>query len=133
MKHPQEGKWVYDTSNEFFTNGYFFDTKEEAIKEGEIDLTLNFKYDCPVFYVGQVLGVDLPISFDIDNILESIASSVCDEIGEVAEDYLNDVTNEHYEELENSIRDVVLKWMDKNNYNPEFYRVTKIEKVEHKK
>lgn len=45
------------------------------------------------------------------------------EMGEVAEDYLDDVTTEHLLELEEQLNEVFYKWQEKYNYKPTFYRV----------
>jgi hypothetical protein len=127
LTHSQEGKWIYSTDNETFTTGDYFDTKELAIEGGKAEYT--WQSECPVFYVGQVKSVGFSIYVDPDSILERIAESVYDEVGEVAADYLNDVEKEHFQTLEDELNDVVRKWMDKYGYNPTFFSVVNIEKV----
>lgn len=127
MKHSEEGKWVYSTSDEIFRTNDYFDTKEEAIEFGKAELT--WDGECPTFYVGQVQSVDFAIYVDPDQILENLAQSVYDEVGEVAEDYLRYVEKAHYRILEEELNKVVHQWMDKFNYNPTFFSVVNIEVI----
>ena len=127
MKQSEKGKWVFSTNDEIFRTNDYFDTKEKAIEGGKADLT--WEGECPTFYVGQIDDVDMPININVDDILESIHQGVYDEVGEVAEDYLNDVKKEHYQELEDNLSSVILEWMNKFEYNPTFFKVINIEKV----
>jgi hypothetical protein len=127
MKHSKEGKWTYSLSDEIFTSGEYFETKEQAIEGGKADLTWEGK--CPTFYVGQVESVDFALYVDPDGVLENIAQSVYDEVGEVAEDYLNHIDKQHLEALEEDLNKVVRQWMDKFGYNPTFFKVVNIETV----
>jgi hypothetical protein len=127
LAHSQEGKWVFSTDSETFNTGEYFDTKEQAVECGKAEYI--WEDYCPTFYVGQVESVNFGIYVDPDSILENISQSVYDEVGEVAEDYLNDVRKEDYEVLESELQEVVQKWMDRFGYNPTFFKVVNIEKV----
>lgn len=116
-------EWTYDYSHvEVWKEGNFFYTKEEAIKAGKIfaknEGLLSFK-------VGRKVEVG-PTGVDTDFILENIADSMQSDIGEVADDYLLDVTNEHQEELEKELNNVLFRWMEKYKYLPTFYKIEDI-------
>lgn len=66
-------------------------------------------------------------SLDIDagDILERIAEGVYDQCGDVAEDYLYDVLEEHKNELES----LIINWFEKHKYNPTCYTIGNIETV----
>lgn len=123
----QSEKWVYSTNEELFSSDEY-DSKEEAIKAAKEDYT--WEDQCPTFYVGQVQEVDFHLDVDVDAILERIAVLVSEEVGEVADNYLDDVTAEHAEQLNDELNEVVQKWMNQHQYNPTFYSVIHIEKVE---
>ncbi|MED1863369.1 hypothetical protein P4V41_07855 [Fictibacillus nanhaiensis] len=127
MEHSNAGKWVYSTSDEIFRTNDYSDTKEQAIEAGKVDLT--WEGECPTFYVGQIENVDFALYVDPDGVLENIAQSVYDEVGEVAEDYLRHVDEEHFKTLEEDLNNVLRQWMDKFGYNPNFFKVTNIEKI----
>jgi hypothetical protein len=50
---------------------------------------------------------------------------VYDQCGEVAEDYLDDVLEEHKNELES----LIINWFEKYKYNPTCYTIGNIETV----
>lgn len=52
------------------------------------------------------------------------------EMGEVAENYLDDVTKEHLSELEDQLNEVFYKWQEKYNYKPTFFKVISEEIIE---
>lgn len=120
-------EWTYDYSSvDVWREGHFFYTKEEAIEAGKIfarnEGLLSFK-------VGRQVEVG-PTGVDTDFILENIAENMQSEVGEVADDYLLDVTKEHQEELEEELNEVLFKWMEKHKYSPTFYNIEDIEEVQ---
>ncbi|WP_405169431.1 hypothetical protein [Paenibacillus sp. FSL H3-0286] len=121
---PNNGQWTYSSSEEYFNHGEYFGTKEEAIEAGKGD------FEERKFYIGQVEKVGLGVCVDLDSIFEHINQNMCDEVGECAEDYLMDVKQEHCNELEEEISEVIIKWIEKYNYQPTFFKVINIESVE---
>ena len=88
-------RWTYEVNlNSDIWNGEIFDTKEEAIAEGRKE-AIEYKKD----------------SFKYD------------EVGEVAEDYLDDVSKKDALELEEKLNEVFYKWQEEHNYKPSFYKV----------
>ncbi|MDW5524611.1 DUF2188 domain-containing protein [Carnobacterium maltaromaticum] len=143
MKH---GQWMLNKEyGERWEASEYFDTKEEAIEYGvtllnkynsldadgksDMDLSdgLNMRPDdCEniyTFYVGQIETVGFPDV--VDNLLETISETVYDEVGEVADGYLNDVTTEHKEELSDLIHD----WAKRNGYLPNCYIMGATEEI----
>jgi len=59
-------------------------------------------------------------------IIESIKERAYDECGEVAEDYLSDLTKDQI----NDLQDHISKWFEKNAGNIEFYGVENEHKIE---
>ncbi|RXZ78028.1 hypothetical protein EBB07_28640 [Paenibacillaceae bacterium] len=121
------GKWTFSGNEEFFNEGKYFDTKEQAIEEGKQYFEKDY-YNS--FYVAQVEEVGNGATVDVDSILEHITDSMFDELGEVAEDYLSHVKTEHYEELELQLVEVIDAWINKYNYNPTFFIVANTERID---
>lgn len=123
----KNGKWTYSTSEEYFNSGEYFDTKEQAIAFGKAECA---EYEgVTKIYVGQVAEVGLGVTVDVDSIMEHINQSMCDDVGEHAEDYLMHTKNEHDNELEAELCDVITKWIKRHGYEPEFFKVINIETV----
>lgn len=127
-------KWMYDIYNSEIWNSSEFDTKEEAIEEGKIDL-INFnklrikKGLEPIkeFYIGRQEVVS-PCGVDVDFILENVAENTVQGM-EAGEDYLGDVTKEHRDELEQELNNVLFTWMNEHGYNPNFFTIENEETI----
>lgn len=114
--------WCYSNNGEDF-NDDFFDTKEKAIAAAIKD------YGYRVFYIGKAVCDCVPY-IEAKDVLENIANQAYNE-NEYAEDYLNDVADEHEQELESGLNDVLQKWLEKHPcYKPTFFTVENIEKIE---
>lgn len=132
-----ENKWICAprVDTETWRAEEEYDTKEEAIEAGrkaaiekgrlaedvfgdycDPDVSINH------FAVGQKQVPGLNVY--IDDVLERIGESVYEQVGESADDYLLDVTNEDKDALEKIILDWVIK-----KYPPNCFVVTEIEKV----
>lgn len=143
MKH---GQWMLNKEySERWEACEYFDTKEEAIEYGvsllkkynsldddgksNMDLSDGINMhpdDCEniyIFYVGQI--EDVPLPDEVDMLLERMSESVYDEVGEIAEDYLDDVTTEHKKEL----ADLIHGWAERNGYLPDCYTIGATEEV----
>ena len=121
-------QWMYQLGDSDIWVGKSYETKEEAIKEGikareSEDMFENLKLS-----IGQQESVGVS-GIDIDLLLENVAENTIEELSEVGEGFLQDVTIEHQEELEQKLNDVFFEWINKHKYNPEFYRVVNIEEV----
>ncbi|EAC7753521.1 TPA: hypothetical protein ACHR9V_002956 [Listeria monocytogenes] len=143
----KQGQWMLNGSDyERWEASTYFDTKEEAINHGinllekynrntQDEKTRNHLIDdlalypddnkqIYVFYVGQIEKVGFP---DLTyRLLENIAEDVCDVAGEYAEDYLDDVTEEHREELQYLIHD----WAKRHDYLPSCFLVEGIGEID---
>ncbi|KHD14360.1 hypothetical protein [Clostridium butyricum] len=113
-------KWTYeiDVTREIWRGGVY-NTKEKAIENGKKDAIEDGKQS---FKVGII---EEPTNFgvDVDQIINNIQEAMYDDIGEVAEDYLDDVSNEDALDLEKRLNEVFCKWQEEHNYKPSFYKV----------
>jgi hypothetical protein len=123
MKHEVR-QWVWSFDDEVFTSSAY-DTKEEVIEAAlaECDHSDHF-------WIGQVAPVSISTMVDVDSILETIGERAYEEVGTVAEDYLTYVKKEDYEILEERLNTVVSTWMKAFGYEPTFFKVVNIERVD---
>lgn len=111
----------YSWSTEKYSNySEDFETIEECIKEAK-------NTGCKagtVIWIGRVEEVDIR-RVCLTSILEDLHNAVCDDVGEVAEDwYIEDIDNkEAYEKCENAINDLVVKYIEENGMEPTFANV----------
>ena len=113
-------RWTYEVNlNSDIWNGEIFDTKEEAIAEGRKE-AIEYKKDS--FKVG-IIEESTNFGVDVDQVIENIQEAMYDEVGEVAEDYLDDVSKKDALELEEKLNEVFYKWQEEHNYKPSFYKV----------
>ncbi|EOA2258254.1 hypothetical protein ACHWNZ_002880 [Listeria monocytogenes] len=77
-----------------------------------------------IFNVGLVEQVKFPNR--TDELLERIAEDVYDEIGDYAEDYLDDVDEKHQTELQELIRD----WAERHDYLPNYFTISRTEAID---
>lgn len=120
-------KWTYEIDvNRDIWRGGVFDTKEEAIKEANSEAIIEGEM---AFKIGIVEDV-YNFGIDVDRVIEDITETTYSEAGEVAEDYMDDVTTEHRLELERELNEVFYKWQERHNYKPTFYRVVSEEVIQ---
>lgn len=113
-------RWTYEVNlNSDIWNGEIFDTKEEAIAEGRKE-AIEYKKDS--FKVG-IIEESTNFGVDVDQVIENIQEAMYDEVGEVAEDYLDDVSKKDALELEEKLNEVFYRWQEEHNYKPSFYKV----------
>ena len=113
-------EWTYETElNSDTWRGDVCDTKEEAIKLARKEA---IEEGGKSFKVGIVECVT-NFGIDVDRVIEDIQETMHEDIGEVADDYLDDATTEERLELEKQFNDVFYAWQKKYNHEPTFYRV----------
>lgn len=117
-------KWCYSLNEEDFTGGLC--SKEDAISEGR---EYAIDDDKPYFYIGKAIS-DFTPSIDIDCIIENIQEDAYQNGGEWAEGYLEDITKEQANELDEKLNDVLSNWIDKYNIKANWFTVADIERIE---
>ena len=124
MSRELNEKWTISKNYEYFNEYECFETRNEAIEFGKTF------YAGDYFYIGQIKSVEICACLLAENCIEQIAESHFDNDGEIAEDYLSKVKNEHIEELDKAIEKIVKDWADKDKYNPEYLLVENVEYIE---
>lgn len=120
-------KWTYEieVSRDIWRGG-LFDTKEEATDEGKSEAIIEGLTNFKVGIVEEVFNYGI----DVDDALERINATVYEEVGEVAEDYLCYIPQEHKDELQDKLNEVFYKWQENYNYTPTFYKVVSEEIIQ---
>lgn len=80
------------------------------------------------FRVGRRENCEIP-TICVDFVLDDVVNQLYDEVGEVSESYLDNVTRGQLMELEEELNEVFYKWNKKYGLEPNFYRVFDIEVV----
>lgn len=96
-----------------------FATREEAI---EIGTEMAKKDGLKSFRIGRRVDVGIP-NLDTEDIIERLQDQIYDEVGEVGEDYLDNVTEEHQNELEEKLNEVFYQWSVQHGYAPSCYHI----------
>lgn len=110
---------------EIWDNDIETNTREEAI---ELGLKYAKEEGLKNFLIGQSIPVGIP-SLDVDTILEDASNQVYNEVGEVAEGYLDDVTDEQRKELDELLNNVFYKWIIKHGLEPTCYLIFNEERI----
>lgn len=118
-------KWVYSESYNHFDLSELFNSKKEAILEG----SKTFKND---FYIGEVIIPEI-VGMDVEYIIEHIFDkTTANTDPEICSEWLCDVETEHREELEQSVNQVIFEWIEKYNYQPNWFEIDHITLVTNK-
>lgn len=116
------GKWVYSTNSETF-NSDLYDSKENAIQDAISDHGDDYEF----IYVGQVVSVHPRL--DVEDAIERAVESLYDDVGEVAEGYLESLPKEELADLQEKIDETFKQWLIKYSNEPTFYKVENIESI----
>lgn len=128
------GKWMFNIGESELWIGEEYDTREEAIEKGKSEAkdfnAWRIKEGRAAFIsfvIGQISEIH-PSGVDVDFILENVAENTVQGM-EAGENYLSDVTDEHRDELEQKLNDVLFIWMKEHGYEPDFFIIENIEEV----
>lgn len=124
---------------EMWSSTDYFPSKEDAIRAGIQAIQMRDRDALDLFGVGDEEEIPTRtfaigkvkracLSLNVESLLEYISEDTyeaCEQL-DIAEDYLNDVTDEHAEELE----ELIYSWFERHNYLPSFYRIVDIKTVE---
>lgn len=122
----QEGKWTVSDNDELFREGEYFDTPEEAIAYGREEYTDG--QTC--FFIGRVESVGIMADSLAEEVVERISEIHYSEHGELAEDYLDSVTKEHSDELDERLQEVIAKWAEEFGYLPNYFLIGEMQTIE---
>lgn len=131
MKIIPMNQWTYGQDEEYWDNNWF-STKEEAIEAGK-----NY-YLGEMFYIGQGYNIEFTQEqcewFDLaTNVIDSMYDSLQGEVGEVAEYWINQITQKDEEDLNNRIGKVIMKWIENRIGQPNVFLIDDVEIVTEEK
>ena len=109
-------KYSGSTSDDIFHDE--FDTIQEAQDYFNDDLQ-----ERDIYYIGENVKLTVKQFVDVEFMIERMVESAVEEVGDVGEDYLRDVTEEEKDEL----TEIIAKWFKNKGYSPSFVKVENIE------
>ncbi len=117
-----DGKYCYSLNGESFYGEY--ETKEGAVEQGKEEALEEGQNE---IFIG-ICEEYIP-SISAWQVIDSIQEDAYDKLGEFSQGYLDDVSNEHREELQDKLNQVLSKWIEEHNYIPDFWSVKNVEKI----
>ena len=105
-------------SNDDIWRGGICDSVKECIEEARYE---GYE-DSDTFALGYALPYEVDY-IDGDLVIEALQEQAYDELGEVSESWLDSITREQREDLNNRLLKVVLEWLKDCKEEPSFYRV----------
>lgn len=127
MKITPSNLWSYTQDEEYWSNDWF-SSKEEAIKAGREE------WPGESFKIGQQYNLEFTekqcIWFDLaENVIEIMDDALQDEVGEVAEYWINQITREDEEDLNKRIGKAIMGWIQDKVGQPNVFLVDNMEAV----
>ena len=124
--------WIVElteSDNETWYADIECDSREKAIKIGMEEAT---EEGLESFRIGRREKCAIPrvSSIDVETIIENARYKLADEIGEVSEGYLDEVTEDQEKELEEVLNVVFCEWHKKHNLFPNCYKIFDDERIE---
>lgn len=110
--------WLSSTNEEYWSGGEEYDSAAEAALHAGEDNDLE---DGDAYYIGK--QADHYPEVKADDVIEQLVSDACDEVGDVAEDWLSSVTAEQKAQLQVALTETLNLWMDKHKLHPPFYKI----------
>ena len=113
-------KWAYALGNEEDYNGVFFDSKEAAMEEAR-DQARPQGVQTGIVSPGQLYR---PVVMIADELFDRLQDQAYDEAGEYCIGWLDYVTEEDQDELNDAIETVFFAWMERHpEYKPNFFTI----------
>lgn len=117
-KEKREYAWTDNTSDEIWRGGPC-DSAEECMKEA---VALGDYKNGDTIAVG-ILERYVPSYVDTDRLIEGLQEAAVDEMGEIADDWLWDISKEELGVLNERLLSTTLEWLKQYNLMPSFYKV----------
>lgn len=123
-----DGMWTYSLVSE--TNGWvnpLLSSKKDAIRIGKKEAK---KLGLTQFVIAQTTTELIDgFEFDCMPLITGYRENTVNVIGEVASDYLNDVTDKEYEDLQKQVKLSFEKWLERHKKKPPYYNLKNVESV----
>jgi hypothetical protein len=127
-----DGEYLYTIEHskwcEFDEECYDFDKAKELLKKKIQEYGVDKGY---LAIAKEVTIEDILSSNDYaEDVINAIAENTCDNYGEYAENYLEDVPTTQMDELDFMLKNTIAEWLRKHNYKPNIFRLIGETKVE---
>lgn len=127
MKTTPTNLWSYSQDEVYWDNDWF-PTKEEAIEAGREE------WPGESFEIGQQYSLEFTEEqcawFDLaENAIEAMDDALQDEVGEVAEYWTNQITNEDQDDLNKRLAKTIMGWIKDRVGQPNVFLVDDMESV----
>lgn len=129
MENKKCEEWIAeitDTDSEIWYADIEGDSREDVIADG---IEYAKEEGLSIFRIGRKIQVDIP-TVNADSILDDAYEQVYDEMGEVAEGFLDNVPTKQYMELEERLNEVFYNWIKKYKLEPTCYKIAEEEIIE---
>ena len=110
--------WSKDQYDEIWRGGPC-DTIAECVKEAIDEGYTNGD----TIAIGEIERYNAMFQSFGETIIDRLCQDAYDEVGEVSEDWLTDVSKEQLIDLDNKVFDVVTKWIKDCGLEPTFYKI----------
>ncbi|WP_243156126.1 hypothetical protein [Clostridium sp. C2-6-12] len=121
--------WIVElteSNSEIWSSDIDCNSREEAIEEG---MKAAKEDGLESFRIGRQEYCSMA-HIDAGTVIENAQEQLYDEVGEVSETYLEDVTDEQQKELEEALNNVFHDWHKKHKLFPNCYRILNDEVIE---
>lgn len=122
-------EWIVElteSNDEIWSSDIDCGSREEAIEKG---MKAAKKCGFKSFRIGKK-ELCAMATIDIDAIIENAQEQLYEEVGEVSETYLEDITKVQEKELEEALNKVFYNWHKKHKLFPSCYKVLNEEVIE---
>ena len=116
----KEYSWSWKADSDNYSSPY--DTIEECLEQARLEYEGNVR---KTIYIG-IVEESFDSGVDTDSVIEKIQNDAYSEYGEVAEEYLEDITKEQLNELDTVLNEAYSKWKEKHNIKTSFYNIIEI-------
>jgi len=123
-KSSRVGLWTWNAEGREVWPNDDYPTRAEAIAEG-----LACGYPPSSLVVAQIGEAEVTVP-DAADIIERVTEWMCDDVGEVADDWLYRVPQEAQNELSDAIAKLFGEWLTRHNLWPGFWRAASVEPVD---
>ncbi|SDY29852.1 hypothetical protein [Eubacterium barkeri] len=117
--------WSIDEDNEIWENR-ICESIGECFSEASDYLTMGNIHG---LYIGECVPYT-KYGIDVDRVISGVKDDAYYYVGEAVEYWIDEMTEEQITELGKELNAVFVKWLKKNNLEPEFYIIENVRYVE---
>lgn len=121
--------WMYEVhDSENWCTSDEYDTKEDAIEDGKEYFRSEHYEEVDCFDVGEAVKPDIP-RINAEWVIEHVAENMFEEVGEVAEDWLTEVSEEDLNKIDKKLNRLFIEWLKETNNMPDFFTIRNVKTI----